>query len=164
MAKRKYVAPMHIETRRIPLFIDWIKKQGGEILPANSSLEWVRWKGKQKGVLYHTGSFSNDRAFRTFKEFLANIKWTDSPSSTPRQRGYFKQKEQILERDGDRCFFCGEKLGNDITIEHLISLSSGGIDRISNMVLAHKKCNQLAGNMTVVEKVLLRDKMYFYEK
>lgn len=33
-------------------------------------------------------------------------------------------------------------MGDDITVEHLIALSCGGKNDLSNMVLAHQKCNQ----------------------
>lgn len=66
-----------------------------------------------------------------------------------------KRKAQLLERDGDLCFFCNEHLGEDITLEHLISLTKGGKDNLENSVLAHEECNLKAGNLPIFEKVKL---------
>lgn len=44
-------------------------------------------------------------------------------------------------------------MGDDITVEHLIALSCGGKNDLSNMVLAHQKCNQEVRNLPISEKV-----------
>ena len=44
-------------------------------------------------------------------------------------------------------------MGDDITVEHLIALSCGGKNDLSNMVLAHQKCNQAVLNLPISEKV-----------
>jgi hypothetical protein len=35
----------------------------------------------------------------------------------------------------------------------------GGTSRLANLALAHKKCNELAADLPVVEKVLLRERL-----
>lgn len=55
----------------------------------------------------------------------------------------------LLERDGNNCSWCGEPLGNDITIDHIDtrrnpkfgSLNNG----LSNLRLMHANCNVLRG-------------------
>ena len=67
--------------------------------------------------------------------------------------------KSLLERDGDRCFYCNRKLGNDQSREHLISVANGGTDRLDNLALAHHACNVKAGTLPLIEKIKLRDKM-----
>ena len=59
----------------------------------------------------------------------------------------------MIERDGTCCFYCGNEMGDDITVEHLIALSCGGKNDLSNMVLAHQKCNQEVRNLPISEKI-----------
>jgi hypothetical protein len=65
----------------------------------------------------------------------------------------------LLERDGDRCFYCNRKLGNDQSREHLVAGANGGSDRLDNLALAHHACNVKAGALSLVEKIKLRDRM-----
>lgn len=39
----------------------------------------------------------------------------------------------------------------DITFDHYIPLSRGGLDELENYRLAHFSCNQMKGNMTAEE-------------
>lgn len=65
----------------------------------------------------------------------------------------------LLARDGDRCFYCGRKLGDDQTREHLLAITHDGPDRLENQVLAHHACNVKAADLPLIEKIKLRDKM-----
>jgi len=71
---------------------------------------------------------------------------------------------ELREREGHMCFFCGHFVPmnsrNDLcrpTVEHLLSRSHGGTNHSTNTVLAHKVCNKIAGNLSIRDKVLLRD-------
>jgi hypothetical protein len=69
--------------------------------------------------------------------------------------------DAIIERDGCECWFSGEKFfGNGderITVEHLCPVSHGGPNHLSNLVIATREWNQKAGNLSVSEKVKLRE-------
>jgi 5-methylcytosine-specific restriction endonuclease McrA len=43
---------------------------------------------------------------------------------------------------GGRCFFCDQPIGAKATFDHLIPQAYGGVDEPSNIVLAHRRCNQ----------------------
>ncbi len=77
-----------------------------------------------------------------------------APTSQERRRA------RLLERDGDRCWFCDRPMGNDITIEHLVPKSAGGRDMLANYALAHAKCNHDAGNLPLVKKIELRTRLH----
>ena len=138
---------------KVPKFNKWLTNNGAEILPTTNEWEQVRFRGKEVGIIYKSGKFSNKYAEDTYIAFKENKSWDGRPIKTGRRSSYKKQKVSLIKRDGDRCFFCNKKLGDDITVEHLLSLTSGGKNTLGNMVLAHEKCNQYAENKTVVEKV-----------
>ncbi|HYG87748.1 MAG TPA: HNH endonuclease [Azospirillum sp.] len=47
---------------------------------------------------------------------------------------------------GGRCFYCGEPVGVKATFDHVIPQAYGGVDEPGNIVLAHRRCNQLKGD------------------
>lgn len=62
-------------------------------------------------------------------------------------------REKLLNRDGDLCFYCGNPLLGDATIEHLVGMWVGGShNKLDNLVLAHMKCNSKAGILPVKDK------------
>lgn len=68
---------------------------------------------------------------------------------------------RLLKRDGSKCFFClGEMRRGDITIEHLLAQSHGGSNNEHNLALAHSVCNSKAGNLSIVEKVSIRERFH----
>ena len=56
-----------------------------------------------------------------------------------------------------RCFYCGLRMGDDLTWEHLVARTDGGTNRISNMRVCHAKCNSLVGTLPYMEKIWLAD-------
>ncbi|WP_260482715.1 HNH endonuclease [Sphingomicrobium flavum] len=76
-------------------------------------------------------------------------------------------RELIRERDGRRCWLCGDRMhfnapaNSDLspTEEHLVSRSRGGKDVMANTVLCHRKCNVLLGNRRKSEKEKMRRQM-----
>ncbi len=134
-------------------FHKWLSDRGCEILPPTNQYETIRFKGKEVGVIYTTGRFNNEFAKNAYCCFLENKKWDGKPITVGRQNSYVKQKRKLVERDGTCCFYCGEELQDDVTVEHLISLNRGGTNDLSNMVLAHEKCNNHVRNIPISEKV-----------
>lgn len=65
----------------------------------------------------------------------------------------------IRKRDGDHCFYCHKVMDReDMTLEHLLPQHLKASESALNMVLAHKRCNEQAGDLSVAEKVRLREK------
>lgn len=60
----------------------------------------------------------------------------------------------IVERDGSNCCLCGDPVNLAIygqgpvapTLEHIVPKSRGGANRLFNLALAHKVCNERRGN------------------
>lgn len=67
----------------------------------------------------------------------------------------------LSARDGLWCWFCEVGFltpdSTEITIEHLCPKAHGGPNHVSNLVLACKRCNSEAGNLSIAEKVRMRD-------
>lgn len=134
-------------------FEKWLLQQGAEILPSTNEYEEIRFKGLEVGVKYKSGKYSNEYAKNAFECYKESKKWEGKPIAGKRRQSYVKQKKQLIKRDGSICFYCGLDLGNDVTVEHLISLASGGLNKLSNMVLAHEDCNKKMGNKLLIDKV-----------
>ncbi len=134
-------------------FAVWLQQNGAEILPNSNEFEEIRFKGSEIGVKYKSGKYSGSYAENAFKCYLDGKKWDGRPISVGRKNSYVKEKRSILKRDGSTCFYCGKALEDDITLEHLIPLTAGGINNLSNMVLAHESCNNRMGDKHLIEKV-----------
>lgn len=69
-----------------------------------------------------------------------------------------RKVKRLLERDGDRCYYCGMKFDFSVrhtrpTIDHVKPQSKGGGSSIHNLRLACRSCNNHKGDMTVEEFV-----------
>lgn len=156
-----------MELKRIPKFRRWLHSRGAEILEPTNPFELLRFKCKHgTGVVYSSKkkgiSVSCAMVTQAYEAYLHAKPWDGRPS-----RGLAKNtsaaKKQLVKRDGCECFYCGNEFGvEELTQEHLLSSVHGGTNRVENKVLACRHCNELAGNLPVIEKVKLREKMRFY--
>lgn len=77
------------------------------------------------------------------------------PTNAKRRR---RRVARLRERDGDHCFYCLRFMGREqMTIEHLLPQKLKGSDSLQNLVLAHAHCNELAGHLSIAEKVRFRE-------
>lgn len=58
-------------------------------------------------------------------------------------------RQNLYKRDGNKCAYCGNS--EDLTLDHVIPRSQGGVDSWTNLVTACQKCNTLKGNRTPAE-------------
>lgn len=62
---------------------------------------------------------------------------------------------------GNTCFYCGEPMGSDIHVDHVLPQQVVSHDEIWNLVLAHKDCNLLKSDRLVgkhfIEKLIKRN-------
>lgn len=148
---------------RLPEFKDWLRAHGCEIQELSNEYELVRFKSNiGVGVLYagQKGLSANvPFVADAISLFIGGLQWKAGKVTATKRSPSPKRKKELLLRDGDRCFYCGEQLKSDITEEHLVSVSQRGYNRLDNIVLAHFKCNELASHRSLVEKIQLRDEM-----
>jgi len=60
----------------------------------------------------------------------------------------FEVKEYLLHKWGRSCVYCGVE-NTPLEVEHIHPKSKGGSNRISNLTLACRKCNQDKGNLPI---------------
>ena len=76
--------------------------------------------------------------FRSPDQYLYHLH-TTSPSEAKRM-----WRQQIREKWDHQCAYCGET--EELTLDHVIPLSKGGLDYMKNVVCCCKKCNQSKGH------------------
>lgn len=136
-------------------FLNWLSRNGAEILSPVDENELVRfictsrissvWRSKNRGLTFNGASAAAWHAFTHAKPWRAVPK--------PSRRGLRPKIRALLDRDGTLCFFCRQELGEDITVEHLLCATFGGVDHMANLALAHGTCNKSAGNLSLAEKI-----------
>ncbi len=137
-------------------FSAWLQEQGANVLAPTSQWELARFRAHGAvHVVYvnKAGTISAmEFAAECLKAFRENRALSMGYSKRRKNMGDEK-RAALLQRDGDTCFYCPEKLGEDITLEHLVAKNKGGPDHLDNLVLAHGQCNQDAGSLPLVEKI-----------
>lgn len=143
-------------------FRRWLGHRGSEILAPTNPYEVLRFTApKGAGVVYRKANGKltwNDQAGKAWNAFQNRNPWRVLPKLDRQPLRHLVPA--LIERDGDACFFCGIELGDDITVEHLVPKVHGGPDCLANLTLAHADCNARADNLSVAEKVRLREAMH----
>jgi len=67
-----------------------------------------------------------------------------------------RKRRQAKDQQG-KCWYCALLLRDDMTWEHVVSRADKGSDKISNLKIAHSKCNALVGTLRVPIKYALHD-------
>ncbi len=62
----------------------------------------------------------------------------------------YETREYLLEKWGRKCAYCGAE-NVPLEVEHITPKARGGSNRISNLTLACRPCNQAKGKQTAVE-------------
>jgi len=151
---------------QISKFEIWLKDQGASVLSDNMEWELVRFRGANDGTIFRKNNgqgiyFCGTYSKHAWNCFISSRSWNGRVKRGERGSRGVNLIKELISRDGDDCFYCGEDMpDDDMSIEHLISITCGGGNHLSNLSLAHKACNVMAGNMTVVEKVRLREKLH----
>lgn len=142
--------------KEIENFKKWLSSQGVQVLNDEYGRS-VSFIGLNKGTLYSDGSYNNSYFKRAWNAFKEGKGWVDKPLSvsnkkiTKARRPYIIQA--LRERDGNNCFYCGEPLEGDITIDHLNPLIRGGGHDLHNLALMHRECNNKLDNMPLPKKI-----------
>lgn len=140
-------------------FKKWLVEKGAEILTNTNRYEVIRFRANNEiGVVYHgkRGHSYTGQAEEACRCFKKNLPWRGWNKT---QRAYSIEVRSLFERDGNCCFYCFKPMSDDeITREHLLSLTHGGSNHISNLVLCHRTCNIEAGALSLREKIAIREK------
>ena len=60
----------------------------------------------------------------------------------------YEVREYLLEKWGRECAYCGNK-DIPLEVEHIVPRSQGGTNRVGNLALACRECNQSKGNLSL---------------
>jgi len=154
---------MHLRKLKLIKFTQWLELNAFQVLATTNEYEVLRWKsGHGVGLIYRNkfdGLNFNPHAQIAYEAFFSKGLAWPAPEKSARKKLNVLTRT-LVERDGDLCFYCGKiMLIDDMTREHLLAVQSGGNNHIDNLVLAHRLCNQKAGHLPVINKVLLRDQL-----
>ena len=60
--------------------------------------------------------------------------------------------QALFRRDGNNCLYCGSQFADhDLTRDHVLPVSRGGLDLWDNVVAACRRCNHFKGNRLLQE-------------
>lgn len=143
--------------KRLSEFKQYLQSQGLFLQPIIKDNELIRFSN-QHGVSILYKANGNDKRMTGSMHYA----WTCFCQGRQRMQNYRKampgKVQVLLERDGDDCFLCCQALGDDITIDHFVAKSKGGPDHTDNLVLMHKRCNNLAADRSPVWKIQQRER------
>lgn len=81
------------------------------------------------------------------------VKWdSQQPMDSVENEVTGKALEGLRERQRGRCHYTGDELTlENVSLDHLIPLSSGGEHSMENVVLCTRQVNRMKGRMTEIE-------------
>ncbi|WP_198024365.1 HNH endonuclease [Asaia astilbis] len=140
----------------------FVTERGGCVLTATSVWEVARFTGPGGVcIIYRNANGDlkwNQRAADSWEAWKAGRAWRATPRTKRGPRKRRIKYENLTARDGHDCFYCGKPVSfEEFSIEHLVSLTHGGPDNLTNMAVTHRGCNATAGHLSVVEKVRLAE-------
>jgi hypothetical protein len=153
--------------KKAKAFCAWLTGAGAEVLEPTSEWELVRFKsGGETSIIYRNaagGVKYTGAAGAAYKAFTENKTWRALPAT--RRKKSSPIIRVIRKRDGDLCFFCQDPVSEEVeSAEHLVSVTHGGPNHISNMFLSHRVCNAIAGHLSAPEKIAKHVKAILQKK
>lgn len=143
-------------TAKLPQFRRWLTERGAEVLEPTNEWEVVRFRaGGDTCVIYRNKSHNltyAGKAAEAAHAFFGGKPWRAVAAGV--RRSTSPAMRTIRKRDGDDCFACGFVVSlEEESIDHLVEVTAGGPNHLSNLVLMHIVCNQASAGMSAPEKV-----------
>lgn len=144
-----------------PAFQAWLLERGSAIYAPTNEYELARFLTPEGiGIVYRNagGNISawQNGAHAAVRGFVEKSPWR-AVKATKRRPGYdarTRDYEALVQRDGAHCFYCQMPLLYEFaTIEHMIPVTAGGTNHLSNKTLACHQHNTEAGHLSVREKL-----------
>ena len=149
-----------LKDMNVEKFKTFLEKSGAEMLPLTNQHEVIRFKTPQGlSVVYKSkrGYTLTNEAGKAHNTMKCSGVWK---VRTRKEEAKHIVKNELLKRDGTECFYCGKKTSkDDRTIEHILSVASGGNNNIANLAVSCISCNKKAGSMHIVDKIKMRDNL-----
>lgn len=139
--------------KSLRVYLDYL---GVNHVETTNSYEVARFIVNEETCVIYEGkkgySGNNQAANKIIQSFLSKklINLQETKRRTLKERFY----EELLTRDGNKCFYTGKEMTvEESSIEHLIPLSKGGKNNLDNLVLCLKEENAKLANLPLVEKI-----------
>lgn len=142
-------------------FRAFLSERGAEVLKPTSEWELIRFNCAAGVAIVYTDSrgrttFTGE-SLAAWNAFCNSSAWSAGVATKRKKRSPVVQT--LLDRDGDHCFYCWKVMEpTDQSIEHLVPVVHGGPNHISNLALAHRRCNAAAGHLSAMEKIQRRER------
>ena len=142
-------------------FRAFLAERGAEVLKPTSEWELIRFNCAAGVAIVYTDArgrttFTGE-SLAAWNAFCASSAWSAGTASKRKKLSPVVQT--LLDRDGDRCFYCWKAMDStDQGVEHIVPVAHGGPNHISNLALAHRRCNAAAGHLSAMEKILRRER------
>lgn len=148
-------------TKRRANFEAFLIQRGAQILQPTNEWEVLRFKSsKGVSIVYRNakdGLTWTGESADAWNAFTDNQSWRGI-KATKQPKNVDSLLRAVLARDGEDCFYCFKPTTeHNRTLEHLVARTHGGPNHLSNLVLAHRKCNANAGHLSAMEKIRLRE-------
>lgn len=146
---------------RADLFIEWLRNQGAQVLPCTNPYEIARFIAHGKTHVVYENQRGRIRAMGFGAQCVEMFEQGGRLAmgyARKASRPLWKKKQAVIERDGPWCFFCHRELTfEEATLEHLVAKVRGGPDHLDNLALACENCNSGIDNMTLMDKIRIRE-------
>ncbi len=143
----------------IDKFMLFLRDRGSEILAPTNEFEVLRFTTPNGiGLVFCSKkqaiSSMNEAARLAVAAFRNGASWRAGEAT--RRRHMTKKRSALIARDGDCCIYCEHVFSNDEEIqiiEHVVPVTAGGPNHLSNLVLACEDCDAKVGTMSAAEKI-----------
>ena len=160
--------PRYVDNLPVGKFKKFLVNCGGQLLHETNDYEVIRLQcektveilyRKQSGLLTWPKELVS--AYMAYKSG-GKVKWRATRKKKVNRKRGPVLLQTLFHRDGKQCWYCGKPLTPETaTIEHLLNVSNGGNNHVNNLAVACSPCNQKARNMSITEKVILRQRLRY---
>ena len=135
----------------------WLTERGAEVLKPTNDYELLRFRTANCTSVVYVNKADHlsyvGEAFTALTSYLTGGDWRAETANARKKKSSVVMRS-IRARDGDLCFFCQVHVHqHEESVEHLVPITAGGPNHISNLFLAHRECNDRAGSMSAAEKI-----------
>ncbi|MDP5277200.1 HNH endonuclease [Chengkuizengella axinellae] len=110
--------------------------------------KFIKWCAVQR-ILFEADIFDE---FKEFEEEIINNRLYNKDINL-----WKEISRKVFERDDYTCFYCGEK-GGLLEVDHMMPISRGGSNDLSNLTTSCRRCNRQKRDKTVEEFKEWREK------